>query len=78
MQFIDEKQRKKDCLKYDKLFEKQHEKYLKNEQKLKKTSSYLCDNSIHITLLLIISKIPIHPSFDPKISNFDFLKNIST
>ena len=36
MQFIGEKQRKKDCLKYDKLFEKQHEKYLKNEQKLKK------------------------------------------
>ena len=77
MQFIDEKQRKKDCLKYDKLFEKQHEKYLKNEQ-IEKTSSYLCDNSIHITLLLIISKIPIHPSFDPKISIFDFLKNIST
>ena len=41
MQFIDEKQRKKDCLKYDKLFEKQHEKYLKNEQIEKPRHTYV-------------------------------------
>ena len=59
MQFIDEKQRKnhEDCLTYDKpiwqLFENNMKKYLKKEKwtniKIEKTSSYLCDNSIHIT-----------------------------
>ena len=67
MQFIDEKQRKKDCLKYDKLFEKQHEKYLKNEQKLKKPRhTYVI--IVFISLFDHIQKIPNPSSFNTKLA----------